>query len=245
MHLARAWAAFALGDLEAGAGRPGGAEAHYRRLVALLDELGVADPDLSPAPELCEVLAATERQDEAAEVAEQHLRRAQDKGEPWSLAPAHRAVGTSAAGGEDTDVHLEAALAQHAHTCDAYELARTRLAFGTRVRRDRRPSDARPLLQAVLEAFDRLGARPWADRAAGELRATGRTVRRRGVGVTDQLTPQERQTAQLLAAGRTTREAAAALFLSPKTVEFHLRNVYVKLGIHSREELARAMAELA
>ena len=58
-----------------------------------------------------------------------------------------------------------------------------------------------------------------------------------------QLTPQERQTAQLLAAGRTTREAAAALFLSPKTVEFHLRNVYIKLGIRSREELAHAMSE--
>ena len=59
----------------------------------------------------------------------------------------------------------------------------------------------------------------------------------------EQLTPQERQTAQAVAAGRTTREAAAALFLSPKTVEFHLRNVYIKLGIHSRDELARAMAE--
>ncbi len=99
------------------------------------------------------------------------------------------------------------------------------------------------LLRGVVVLDRSVRAGDWADRAAGELRATGRTVRRRGVGPVEQLTPQERQTAQAVAAGRTTREAAAALFLSPKTVEFHLRNVYIKLGIHSREDLVRAMAE--
>lgn len=243
MHLARVWAAFALGDLEAGAGRVAAAEVHYRELLALLERLALADPDLSPVPEVVETFWATKRFDEAAALADRYLLVAEDKGQPWSLARAHRAVGTTRAEGAD-ESHLEAALAHHARTPDVYEAARTRLAFGARLRRDRRPTDARPLLEAAVADLDRLGARPWADRAAAELRATGRTVRRRGTGPVGQLTPQERQTAQLLATGVTTREAAAALFLSPKTVEFHLRNVYIKLGIRSRAELARTMASL-
>ena len=122
-------------------------------------------------------------------------------------------------------------------------MARTRLAYGSRLRRARRRGRRAARCGRRWQAFERLGARPWADRAAAELRATGETVRRRGAGPVEQLTPQERQIARLLAAGARTREAAAALFLSPKTVEYHLRNVYIKLGIHSREELARAMAD--
>ena len=75
--------------------------------------------------------------------------------------------------------------------------------------------------------------------ARRELLATGETVRRRQPDAQDELTPQERQIAKLLAQGRTTRQAAAALFLSPKTVEYHLRHVYLKLGIRSRDELAQ------
>jgi DNA-binding CsgD family transcriptional regulator len=91
-----------------------------------------------------------------------------------------------------------------------------------------------------VDDFDRLGARPWADRARAELAATGETLRRRDVGASiDDLTPQELQVSLLLTTGRTTRETAAALFLSPKTVEYHLRHVYQRLGIHSREELAQ------
>jgi len=78
--------------------------------------------------------------------------------------------------------------------------------------------------------------------AEAELAATGETARRRDASTLDQLTPQELQIAHLLAAGRTTREAAAAIFLSPKTVEYHLRNVYRKLGINSRDELAAHFA---
>ena len=77
--------------------------------------------------------------------------------------------------------------------------------------------------------------------ARAELAATGATVRERDPSTRDQLTPQELQIALLLAVGRTTREAAASLFLSPKTVEYHLRSVYRKLGIASRDELAVAM----
>ena len=99
---------------------------------------------------------------------------------------------------------------------------------------------AREQLRAAVDDFDRLGARPWADRARAELAATGETHRRRDDGASiDDLTPQELQVALLLTSGRTTRETAAALFLSPKTVEYHLRHVYQRLGIHSREELAQ------
>jgi DNA-binding CsgD family transcriptional regulator len=81
-----------------------------------------------------------------------------------------------------------------------------------------------------------------ADQARAELAATGETARRRDPSTLDDLTPQEFQIARLLASGVITREAAAAAFLSPKTVEYHLRNTYRKLGIRSREELTTAMA---
>ena len=104
------------------------------------------------------------------------------------------------------------------------------------------PAGARRVeLRSALETFDALGAEPWAAAAAVELAATGETARRRSPHTLGDLTPQELQVALVLAAGKTTREAAAALFLSPKTIEYHLRHVYRKLGIASREELARAM----
>ena len=134
--------------------------------------------------------------------------------------------------------HFEQALRLHAQTPDAFEAARTRLAYGERLRRARNRVLAREQLRAAADAFERLDARPWADRARTELAATGETRRRRDPSTIDELTPQELQIALLLAGGKTTREAAAALFLSPKTVEYHLRHVYQKLGIHSRDELA-------
>ena len=82
---------------------------------------------------------------------------------------------------------------------------------------------------------------PWVERAHAELSATGEVARRRDVGTIYQLTPQELQVAMVLAEGKTTREAAAQLFLSPKTSEYHLSNAYRKLGINSRDELAGAL----
>jgi DNA-binding NarL/FixJ family response regulator len=101
---------------------------------------------------------------------------------------------------------------------------------------------AREQLRAAAEVFERLDSQPWADRARAELAATGETRRARDRSTLDELTPQELQIAVLLTGGKTTREAAAALFLSPKTVEYHLHHVYQKHGIHSREELARVLA---
>ena len=123
-----------------------------------------------------------------------------------------------------------------------FEAGRTRLAYGQRLRRARDRVLAREQLRAAADVFERLGARPWAERARVELAATGETRRQRDPSTLDELTPQELRIALLLATGRTTHQAAAALFLSPKTVEYHLRHVYQKLGIHSREELAQALA---
>jgi DNA-binding CsgD family transcriptional regulator len=100
---------------------------------------------------------------------------------------------------------------------------------------------AREELRAAIELFDRIGAEPWADQASTELVATGETARRRNASTVDALTPQELQIGLLLAEGRTTREAAATLFLSPKTVEYHLRHIYRKLEINSRDALRAAL----
>ena len=136
-------------------------------------------------------------------------------------------------------------MSQHEQTPDAFEAARTRLAYGERLRRARNRVLAREQLRTAMERVRAPRRPPWADRARTELAATGETRRRRDPTTIDELTPQELQIALLLAGGKTTRETAAALFLSPKTVEYHLRHVYQKLGIHSRDELAQTLAAQA
>jgi DNA-binding CsgD family transcriptional regulator len=117
--------------------------------------------------------------------------------------------------------------------------ARTELLYGEWLRRQRRRTDARAHLRAALETFRRLGAVPWAGRAEAELRATGETTRKRDASAVDHLTPQELQIAGLVTDGLTNREIAAQLYLSPRTVEYHLRKVFTKLRIGSRTELVR------
>lgn len=240
IHLGVVWSRFALGDLELGRGEPAEALGHYARLVDELGAVGIVDADLSPAPELVDVYARIGRTADAARAAGEFAEVAAAKGQPWALARAARACGIVAPD-DELDTCFTAALTEHSRTVDAFEQARTRLAYGARLRRARRRVDARRELRLAVAAFDDLGATGWADQAAAELRATGETARRREPSSADDLTPQERQIALLLAAGRSTREAAAAMFLSPKTVEYHLRNVYAKLAIHSRAELADAI----
>lgn len=242
-NLARVWAAFATADLAAAQGRVAEAAEGYAAVADLLRALAVTDPDLSPVPELVECLVQLGDHRTARELAEELLPRAEAKGLPWASARARRAVALTEPGIDEALAAFTTALELHARTPDLFELARTQLALGSRMRRQRRRAGARPVLAQALATFERLGALPWADRAAVELAASGATAARRGLGPVAGLTPQERQIARLLAAGRTSREAATALFLSPKTVEYHLRHVYIKLGIHSRKELARALGD--
>ncbi|MDX8049609.1 AAA family ATPase [Lentzea sp. BCCO 10_0798] len=234
IHIGRVWSLFALGELELGLGNATNALTHLEELAALLDGLRLTDPDLSPAPELADALVRLGRRDEAVVVARRYRAEAATKGQPWAMGRAERITGMLSQDGFDT--HFEASLAFHHRTLDDFETARTRLAYGARLRRARRRVDARPHLHAALETFENLRAARWADLAAVELGATGEMIKRRAQGET--LTPQELQVSLLLAEGKTTREVAAALFLSPKTIEYHLRKVYTKLGIRSRAELA-------
>ena len=122
---------------------------------------------------------------------------------------------------------------------DPYERARTQLCLGRRLRHSRRRADARAELQLALAQFESLGAAPWAEQTRRELRATGAAPTATPSGSLTSLTPQELHVALVVAGGATNKEAAASLFISTKTVEFHLSNVYRKLGIRSRTELAR------
>jgi DNA-binding CsgD family transcriptional regulator len=115
--------------------------------------------------------------------------------------------------------------------------ARTELLYGEWLRRQRRRIDARRHLRSALERFGALGTAPWETRARAELRASGETARRRDPSTRDQLTPQELQIARLVATGKTNPEVAAQLFLSPRTIDYHLRKVFAKLEIASRAEL--------
>ena len=140
---------------------------------------------------------------------------------------------------EDFEGRFLAALELHLDIPDRFQQARTMLAFGERLRRTARKRDARARLREALELFERLGATPWIMRTRRELRATGEKLGRRTAESGDDLTPQELQVALQVAEGKTNKEVGAALFLSPKTVEFHLARVYRKLDISSRAELIR------
>ena len=120
-------------------------------------------------------------------------------------------------------------------------LARARLLYGEWLRRENRRVDARDQLRAAHEMFSSIGAEGFAERARRELAATGETVRKRTVETLDELTTQEAQIARLAAQGQTNPEIAAQLFLSARTVEYHLHKVFTKLGISSRKELRRAL----
>jgi DNA-binding CsgD family transcriptional regulator len=122
------------------------------------------------------------------------------------------------------------------------ELARSHLLYGEWLRRERRRVDARTQLRAAHDLFVAIGMEAFAERARGELQATGERVRKRTVETRDELTPQELQIARLARGGLSNPEIGARLFLSPRTVEWHLRKVFSKLGIHSRQELSGALA---
>jgi DNA-binding NarL/FixJ family response regulator len=120
-----------------------------------------------------------------------------------------------------------------------FEQARTELLYGEWLRRERERREARRHLRKAADLFRQVGAPPWEKRAEAELRATGETARRRNPSTFDQLTSQELQIAGLVAAGMTNRQIAGQLYLSPRTIDYHLRKVFTKLGLASRTELVR------
>jgi DNA-binding CsgD family transcriptional regulator len=231
------WAVRAVGELELGLGRPAAAIDHFLECERRLAALGIMDIDISPAAELIDAYLRVGRTSDAVAVSERLDGESRKKGQPWSLARSARVRGLLAPDGEFSEL-FEEALALQSRTPDTFELGLIHFAHGARLRRGRRRRDARVELRTALDIFDRLGAAPWSEQTRTELLATGETPRRRDVPALDMLTRQEFHIAQVLAGGKTTREAAAALFLSPKTVEYHLRNVYGKLGVNSRSELA-------
>jgi DNA-binding CsgD family transcriptional regulator len=123
------------------------------------------------------------------------------------------------------------------------ELARAHLLYGEWLRRENRRVDARAQLRAAYDELTTIGMEAFAERARGELLATGEHVRKRTVQTRDELTPQERQIARQARDGLSNAEIGAKLFLSPRTVEWHLGKVFVKLGISSRNKLTSALSD--
>ncbi|MFJ2031127.1 AAA family ATPase [Streptosporangium sp. NPDC087985] len=159
-------------------------------------------------------------------------------GADWAGAAAAHGRAVLAAG-DDAQRHFQHALERHTGSPRRFDQARTELAYGEFLRRARRRVDARTHLRSALETFEDLGAQPWAERARQELRASGETARRRDPSTATDLTPQELQVARFVGQGLSNREVAAQMFLSPRTIDFHLRNVFAKVGVSSRAELAR------
>jgi DNA-binding CsgD family transcriptional regulator len=209
------------------------------RWTEALDRLeSLDDPTLGilTVPDRIEAAVRAGRTDEASSLL--HLLEEWD--ESGACRSQHRLASCRAllSDGDDATMHFEEALALAAdgHPFDG---ARIRLLYGEHLRRSRQRSASRVQLRAALESFEALRAEPWAERARAELRASGESARRRDPSTIDQLTPQELQVASYVAQGMANKEVAARLFLSPRTIDSHLRSIFAKLGITSRTQLAR------
>jgi DNA-binding CsgD family transcriptional regulator len=229
----------ALGLLELGLGRVGPAIQNLEHARELAERHGLTEPNIVHwQADLIEAYARAGDRIAARDVLETLERKAQHTGCRWALGTAARCRGLLT---EDpsADGCFDAAL-EHLKAVQApFEIARTQLCRAERLRRAGHRSDARPALRNAIEMFDRLGAQVWAARARTELRATGaKPKRRHDYRDRDELTAHEFQVAVVVAGGASNREAAAALFLSTKTIEFHLARVYRKLRVRGRTELA-------
>jgi DNA-binding CsgD family transcriptional regulator len=190
-------------------------------------------------PDLVEAAVRAGRPDVAESAATRFAEYAREGAPAWELALVARCRALLTRPSEAKEHLLSKALILHEHDRRPLSLARTQLLLGEHLRRERRRVEARSQLRIATEAFERLGAAPWEERARAELRATGETARKREPNTLTQLTPQQLHIVRLVAEGATNKEVAAQLFLSPRTVDHHLRNVFAKLGISSRAELIR------
>ena len=183
-------------------------------------------------------------QNEARRLAREELELARTWGAPRALGAALRVAGL-VEGGDEGLALLEKAVEVLADSPAKLEHAKARTDLGAALRRANRRSDAREQLRRALELATICGAVPLVQRAETELLATGARPRRISLRGLESLTPSERRVAEMAAEGPTNREIAQALFVTPKTVEVHLSSVYRKLGISSRAQLARTLAEPA
>jgi ATP/maltotriose-dependent transcriptional regulator MalT len=163
----------------------------------------------------------------------------------WARACAHRCRALLTLEPSTADAAFTEALRLHVESNRPLDQARTALLYGEHLRRQRQRVEAREHLKVALDIFERLGAAPWAQRARSELRASGETARKRDPSTVAQLTAQELQVATFVAEGLSNKEVAAQLFLSPRTIDSHLRNVFAKLEITSRTQLAHLHVQTA
>jgi ATP/maltotriose-dependent transcriptional regulator MalT len=240
-HWMRTEARASLGLLELSSGRLEEAIAALRTAGRLAREGGLEEPGAVPwAQDLAEACIRCGRTNEADAALSLLEGQAERTGRCLAHAGAARCRGLIAPE-EHFERHFRRALDWHERVPNPFECARTQLCFGQRLRRAGRRRESRQWLHRALATFDGLGAALWADHTRRELAATGERARRRTADTADHLTPKELQVAMVVADGATNREAAAALFVTPKTVETHLHSVYRKLGVRSRVELVRRL----
>jgi DNA-binding CsgD family transcriptional regulator len=235
----RAIALGVLGFLELSVGDPHAADRHLRPVVAWLGEGHMALAPFPGSPYALEALIEVGELEQTRGLLAQFEREGRDLESPWVLAVAARLRGLLEAAAGDPPralVSLERALAEQEDKHWPFDRAQTLLALGQTQRRARQKRAARESLQAALAVFEELGAPLWAEKARAELRRLG--GRPRGSG---ELTPTEERVAALVSEGRTNREAAAALYVTERTVEGHLTRIYAKLGVRSRAELAHRL----
>ena len=202
-----------------------------------LDELPVSTWSL---PELVEAAARSGAGEVASEAVERLSERTRAADTSWALGVEARSRAMLTEGPPADRLYREA-IERLGRSRAAVELARAHLVYGEWLRRDRRRMDARDQLRRARDMFTSMGARAFAARAGRELLATGETARKRTLETRDDLTTQELHIAELARDGLSNAEIGARLFISPRTVEYHLHKVFTKLGITTREHLDRVL----
>jgi DNA-binding CsgD family transcriptional regulator len=227
----------ALGLLDLSRGRWAEALERFEGVANVRGGAGDAFQIILTRPDLIEAAVRADRPEVAGEALPAFEDWAVNTGAPWAQ-PRLAACRALVTNGDEASAHFEDAL-RLGKDARPFDLARIQLLYGEHLRRMRRRTDSRAQLRTALDAFEAFGAEPWAERARTELRASGETARKRDPSALSQLTPQELQIARLVADGLSNKEVAAQLFLSPRTIDSHLRNVFAKLGLSSRTQLAR------